>query len=35
MTLGFKVAICEQMQDPREAKGLVERESSASSRRER
>ena len=22
---GFKVAICEQMQDPREAKGLVER----------
>jgi DNA mismatch repair protein MutS len=26
MTLGHKVAICEQMQDPREAKGLVERE---------
>src|SRR5262245_57912591 len=23
---GFKVAICEQMQDPREAKGVVERQ---------
>ncbi|MCU0726685.1 MAG: DNA mismatch repair protein MutS [Planctomycetes bacterium] len=26
MALGHKVAICEQMEDPREAKGLVERE---------
>ncbi len=26
LALGLKVAICEQMQDPREAKGLVERE---------
>ncbi len=28
---GFRVAVCEQVEDPREAKGIVKRKSSASS----